>query len=76
MDLLNDVPLLLDGQWLELRYCPVNAINRAACENVHWSRWLAYMRDVIKLLRLPRTCERAAACEASTGVTIPFWQTS
>ena len=38
--------------------------NCAACEHVHLSRWLEYMRAAIELLTPPRTCERAAACEA------------
>ena len=49
------VPLLLDGEWLELRHCPINTISRAAYEPVnatnrtvdecaHRSRWLGHMR--------------------------------
>ena len=38
-DLLNVVPLLLDGEWLELRFCPIDTNNRAAYEHVHRSRW-------------------------------------
>ena len=30
LDFFNVVPLLLDGEWLELRYCPTNTNNRAA----------------------------------------------
>ena len=64
MDLLNLVPLSLDGEWLELRYCVLDTINCAACECLHRSRWLSYMRATIDLLGLPRTCECAVACEA------------
>ena len=64
MDLLNVVPLLLDGEWLELRYCPFNAINRAAFEHVHRPHWLSYMRATMELPGHPRTCERVVASEA------------
>ena len=57
-------PLLLDGEWLELRFCPINDINRDVYERVHPTRWLGYMRTTIELLGLPRTSERAAAYEA------------
>ena len=63
MNFLNVVPLLLDGEWLELRNCPSNTINRTAFEHVHRSRWLRYLRATIELLWLPRTCEGAVACE-------------
>ena len=43
-DLFNVVPLLLDGEWLELRHCPINTINRAAYEHGHRSRSSRFMR--------------------------------
>ena len=58
-DLLNVVPLLIDGEWLELRHCTINTINRAACKHVHRSRWSRFMRATIKLIGLPRTRECA-----------------
>ena len=64
MEVLNVVPLLLDGEWLELRRCSINTSNRAAFEHVHRSRWTRFLRAKIGLLGLPRTCECAVACEA------------
>ena len=50
---LNVVPSLLDGEWLELRRCPINTINRAANEHVHRSRWSRFMRATIELIGAP-----------------------
>ena len=55
--LLNVVQFLLDGEWLELRNCSINTINRSAYEHVHRSRWLRFMRATIELIELPRTRE-------------------
>ena len=39
LDLVTVVQFLLDGEWVELRYCPVNAINRTAYEYARRARW-------------------------------------
>ena len=47
MDLLNVVSLFVDGEWLELRHCPTDTINRAAYEHVHRSRLSRFMLAVL-----------------------------
>ena len=39
LDLVTVVQFLLDGEWVELRHCPVNAINRTAYEYARRARW-------------------------------------
>ena len=64
LDLLNVEQFLLDGEWLELRYCSVNTISRAAYEHVHRARWSRFMRATIELIELLRTRECTTASEA------------
>ena len=56
--------LLLDGEWFELRCCPLKATCRAAYEHVHRSRWLRFTRATNELIG-PLTRESAFTSEAS-----------
>ena len=46
---------LFDGDWLELRICPVNAINRTAYGHTHRARWLTFVPATVELLKLSRS---------------------
>ena len=64
LDLLNVVRFLFDCEWLELRYCPANAMNRTAYECAHRARWLRFMRTTIEFSGPSRTRECATDNEA------------
>ena len=47
---LDVVQFLFDGDWLELRICPMRIVSRVAYGSSHRARWWRYMRATVERL--------------------------